>query len=68
MANIPHVNQQAHDLAIIWTKHNFDLHTQGIDPKDWDALDEGTRMDKLYETYQCAYDHFVNCLPELSDK
>ena len=60
------MKQQAHDLAVIWTRREFDLHTEGIPLEEWDKVDEALRMDKLLHTYQQAYTYFKQKLPEKS--
>lgn len=51
--------KRAHDLAVIWTQREFNLHTDGIPLQDWDAVPEAMRMDKLLNTYLNAYQYFL---------
>ena len=52
------VERQAHDLAVVWSRREFDIHTEGIPVEEWDKVDESIRMDKLLSTYQDAYAYF----------
>ena len=56
--------KQAHDLAAIWTRREFDIHTDGIPMEEWDKVDENIRMDKLLTTYRHAYAYFYQQLQD----
>ena len=56
--------KQAHDLAAIWARREFDIHTDGIPVEEWDKVDEKIRMDKLLTTYRHAYAYFYQQLAD----
>ncbi len=52
--------KQAHDLAIIWTKSEWERKTKGFTSDEITSLDEGCRMEEFFRVYKNAFDYFSN--------